>query len=72
MLFEVIQIEVQCNKNYFRFFLPQKTAAFGNNRKGTAEAGPKIEKYLYFYREYLLSCNPMRVFLQKWINFVKQ
>ena len=33
MLFELIQIEVQCSKNYFKIFLPQEAGAFGSNRK---------------------------------------
>ena len=30
-LFELIQIEVQCSKNYFKFLLPQEAGAFRNN-----------------------------------------
>ena len=26
-----MQIEVQCSKNYFKFFLLQEAGAFGNN-----------------------------------------
>ena len=56
MLFEVIQIEVQCNKNYFRFFLPQKTAAFGNNiEKELQKSGPKL-KNIYIFTENI--CSP--------------
>ena len=33
MLFELIQIEVQCSKNYFKIFLPQEAGDFGSNRK---------------------------------------
>ena len=29
--FEIIQIEVQCSKNYLIFFLPQEVGAFRNN-----------------------------------------
>ena len=30
-LFELIQIEVYCGKNYIKNFLPQEAGAFGNN-----------------------------------------
>ena len=30
MLFELIQIGVQCSKNYFKTYLPQEARAFGN------------------------------------------
>ena len=32
-VFEFIQIEVQCSKNYFNFFLPQEAGALGNRRR---------------------------------------
>ena len=56
MLFELIQIEVQCNKNYFKIFLLQEAGAFGSNRKWTAKAIPNFEEIciLYIYGEYLL------------------
>ena len=28
---ELIQVEVQCSKNYFKIFLPEEAGAFGNN-----------------------------------------
>ena len=47
-IFELIKIEVQCNKNYFKIILPQEA--------GAAKTTPKIDKVciLYIYREYLL------------------
>ena len=73
--FELIQIEVQCSKNYFKIFLPQEAGAFGN-RKGAAKTRPKIEKIcvLYIYREYFfyLQSNATGIFLQIFINFVEQ
>ena len=30
-IFELTQIEGQCSKNGFKFFLPQEAGAFGNN-----------------------------------------
>ena len=76
MLFELIQIEVQCSKNYFKIFLSQEVRAFGKNRKGTAKTTPKIGKLsiLYVCREYLLylQSNASGSFLQKCINFVEQ
>ena len=61
--FELIQIEVQCSKNYFSFFLPQEAWAFGNNRKGTTKATPKIKKYVYcIYADNICSVfNPVQV-----------
>ena len=76
-LFELIQIEVQCSKNYFKMFLPQEVWASGNNRrKGITKPMPKTENIyiLNFYREYLLCLQSSRSgsFLQKCINFVEQ
>ena len=31
MLFELINIEAQCSKSYFKIFLQQETGAFGYN-----------------------------------------
>ena len=28
---ELIQVVVQCSKNYFKIFLPEEAGAFGNN-----------------------------------------
>ena len=69
ILFELIQIEVQCSKNYFNIFLLQEAGAFG-------KPTPKIEKICMTYipRVYLLclQSNASGSFLQKSINFVEQ
>ena len=74
ILYELIQLDVQCSKNYFNFFLPQEAGAFGNSRNGTVKAMPKIEKIciLYICREHLLclQSNAIGSFLQKY--FVEQ
>ena len=72
-----MQIEVQCCKNYYKIFLPQKVGAFGNNiKKELQKARPKLKKYIYIciYREYLLclQSNASGKFLQKCISFVEQ
>ena len=54
-----MQIEVQCSKNYFKFFLPQEAGAFGNN----------IEKETQKPR---LQSSASGIFLQKCINFLEQ
>ena len=47
-LFELIQIEVQCSKNYFKYFLPQKAGAFGKNiEKKPQKPLPKLKKEVY-------------------------
>ena len=47
-LFELIQIEVQCSKNYFKYFLPQKAGAFGKNiEKKPQKPRPKLKKEVY-------------------------
>ena len=67
MLFELIQIEVQCSKNYFKIFLPQEAEVFGNKIKRTAKTTPKIEKI------YLPAVsNVSGSFLQKCVNSVEQ
>ena len=75
-LFELTHIEVRCNKNYFKMFLPQEPGAFGNNRKGTTKATPIIVQIsiLYIYRLYFLylQSNASGSFFQKCINFVEQ
>ena len=38
MVFELLQIEVQCSKNYFKILLPQEGGTFGKNRKRIAKA----------------------------------
>ena len=62
--FELIQIEVQCSKNYFKIFSPQEAGAFGNNiEKEPQKLGPKLKKYVYYiFSENIFStCNPMQV-----------
>ena len=41
----------------------QEVGAFGNNRKGTTKATPKIEKHVYYiFTENICStCNPVQV-----------
>ena len=73
-LFELIQIEAQCSKNYFKFFLTTRSYSFWKQqRKGTAKATSKYEKYVYYiFTENICStCSPIQVsvFLQKCINF---
>ena len=70
-------MEVQCSKNYFKFFFTARSRSFWKkHRKGTAKATPKNKKIciLYIYREYLLylQCSASGSFLQKCINFVEQ
>ena len=73
-----MQIEKQCSKNYFSFFLPQEAGAFGNNmEKTTQKSRSKFFKkicILYIYREYLtcLQFNASDGFLQTCIDFVEQ
>ena len=62
--FELIQIEVQCSKNYQSIFLPQEAGAFGNNiEEEPQKLGPKLKKYVYYiFTENIFStCNPMQV-----------
>ena len=64
MVFEIMQIEVQCSKNYFKIFLPQEAGAFGNNiEKEPQKLHPKLKKYVYYkFTENICSaCNPMQV-----------
>ena len=64
MLFELIQIEVQCSKNYFKFFLPKEAGAFGNNiEKEPQKPRQKLKKYVYcILTENICSaCSPMLV-----------
>ena len=69
MLFELIQIEVQCSKNFIKIFLLQEAVTFG-------KPTPKIEKIciIYIPRVYLLclQSNASGSFLQKCINFLEQ
>ena len=77
ILFELIQVEVQCHKNYFKNFLPQEPGAFENKiekelQKPLTELKKKM--YIIYLRQYLLSqeSNVRGNFLQKSINFVEQ
>ena len=75
--FELMQIEVQCNKNHFKiFFTTWSWSSFKWHRKGIVKATPKIEKIyiLIFYREYLfcLQSSANGSFLQTRIDFVEQ
>ena len=59
----------------FRFFLPQEAGAFGNNKeKELQKPQPKLEKYFYIYREYLLclQSNGSGSFLQKFCRITTQ
>ena len=75
-IFELIQIEVQYSKNYFKSSLPQEAGAYGNNiEKEPQKSSPKLKFcILYIYREYLLclQSNTNSNFLQICINFVVQ
>ena len=76
-LFELIQIDVQCSKYYFKIFLPQEAGAFGNNiEKEPQKLRPNLKKFVYyiFLENTYSACSPMQVivFLQKCINFVGQ
>ena len=70
-LFEILQIEVQCIKNYFNIFLSQEVGASGNNiEKEPQKPRPRLKKYiLSIYREYLLCLqfNASGSFLQTYI-----
>ena len=47
-LFEFIQIEVQCIKNYFKISLSEETGASGNNiEKELEKPCPKMKNYKY-------------------------
>ena len=63
-LFELVQKQVQCSKNYFNFFLLQEAAAFGNNiEKEPQKPLPKLKKYVFyiFTDNICSSFNPMQV-----------
>ena len=63
-LFELIQIEVQSNKNYFKMFLPQEPGAFRNNiEKKPQKPRPKFKNYVcYLFTDNICSaCNPVHV-----------
>ena len=50
MLFELINIEVQCSKNLFKIFLQQKAKTHGNNiGKEPQKPRPKLKnKYIIY------------------------
>ena len=62
-IFELIQIEVQCSKNYFKFFLLQEARAFGNNiEKDHKSHAQNWKNMCYIFTENICSaCNPMQV-----------
>ena len=53
MLFELIQIEVQCSKNYFKIFLSQKAGASGNNLTKESQK-PHLKLQVVFYINVLI------------------
>ena len=64
MPFELIQIEVQCSKNYFKIFLLQETEAFGSNiEKEPQKSHPKLKRFMcYISTENVCSaCDSMQV-----------
>ena len=64
MLFELIQIEAQCCKNYFKSFLLKEGGAFGNNiEKELQKPHPKLKRYVnYIFIDNICSgCNLMQV-----------
>ena len=75
-LFELIQIEAQCTKNYFKISWSQEAAAFGNNiEKESQMPHSKLKKYiLNIYRGYLLypQSNASGSFFASVYNFVEQ
>ena len=64
MLLELIQIEVQCSKNYFKNFLSEEAGVNGNIlEKEPQKPHTKLEKYVYYiFTENICSAwNPMQV-----------
>ena len=62
--FELIEIEVQCSKNYFKILLPQEAGGFGNNiEKEPQKLHPNLKKCLYylFTQNVYSACNLMQV-----------
>ena len=80
MFFELVQIEVQCSKNYFRIFLPKEAGSFptlGNNiEKELQKPRQRLKKYVYYiFTDNICSAcksNPSGSFLQKCINSAEQ
>ena len=78
-LSELIEIQVQCIKNYFKFFYHKKLELLEityNIEKESQMLRPKLKKYVYYiFAENICSaCNPMQVvvFCKKCISFIKQ
>ena len=47
MLFQLIEIEVQCSKNYFKISLSQEAGASGNIiKKESQKPRPKLKKHI--------------------------
>ena len=75
-LFELMRIEVQCFKNYFKVFYHKKQELLEITKKRNWKSHAPNWKIcvLYIYREYLLCLqfNASVNFWQKCINFVEQ
>ena len=73
--FELINIELECCKNYFKTFLQQEAGAFGNNIvKQPQKPRPKLKNmYIIYLLRILLSlqANASSGFLLTCINFVE-
>ena len=62
--FELIQIEVQCSKNYLKIVSPQEAGAFRNYVEHKPQKSrPKLKKYVcYIFTDKICSvCNSMQV-----------
>ena len=63
-LLELINMKVQCSKNWSKIFFTRRTWSFWKwHRKGTAKATSKIEKFVYYiFTENICSAwNPIQV-----------
>ena len=59
-----MQIEIQCSKNHFNFFLPQEAGDFENDiEKEPHKSRPKLKKYVYyiFTENICFACSPIQV-----------
>ena len=64
ILFELINIKVECSKNYFNIFLHQEAGAFGNNiGKEPQKPHPKFKN---MYIIYLLGLFALSAIQCKW------
>ena len=65
-LFELMQIQVQCSKNYLKICLPKEAGAFRNNiEKKPQKPSPKLKKYVcYIFTDTICSAQsrPQRIF----------